>query len=305
MQISAIKGYLFAILSAVIYGCMPLIAKYIYADGVNALTLVFLRNFLALPSLAIMTLIKHRTLKISLKSLPKISLLSFFGCTITPVLLFSSYNQIATGTATVFHFIYPSIVVLIGTIFLKKKVPVCTIVSVILCFAGVCLFYNPYETFSLTGSALALSSGLTFAVYVTMLSNYKSQTVTGILLSFYIAAASSVMTFLICIFTNSLAFPKSPFGWLLCAFFAFMVTTVAVVFFQQGAFIIGGEKTSILSALEPITGIIIGAIVFSEYVDFKIIIGSILIVGASILIAITDIKKANKKSLKFSTDTNY
>ena len=53
MQNKMVKGYMLSILSAVIYGLMPLMAKYIYSDGVNALTLVFLRNFLALPSLAI------------------------------------------------------------------------------------------------------------------------------------------------------------------------------------------------------------------------------------------------------------
>ena len=61
MKSKLIKGYIFAVLSAVIYGFMPLMAKHIYADGVNAVTLVFLRNALALPSLAIITFLKHRT----------------------------------------------------------------------------------------------------------------------------------------------------------------------------------------------------------------------------------------------------
>ena len=37
-----LKGYIFAILSAVIYGLMPPMASYIYADGVNAMTLAAL-----------------------------------------------------------------------------------------------------------------------------------------------------------------------------------------------------------------------------------------------------------------------
>lgn len=202
----------------------------------------------------------------------------------------------ATGTATVFHFIYPSLVVLIGLIFLKKKVPLGTIISVLLCFVGICLFYNPSMQFSLQGSAFAFSSAVTFAVYVTMLSSYKFNTATGLLLSFYVALISSVITFLMCIGTNSLTLPKSLSGWVLCAVFAFMVTTLAVVFFQQGAFIIGGEKTSILSALEPITGLIVGMTVFNEPITTSVIIGSILVVGASILIAIFDIKKTTHKS---------
>ena len=60
-----IKGYIYSIVSAVIFGCMPLMAKYIYADGVNAISLVFLRNLIALPSLAVLALMQQKTLKIS------------------------------------------------------------------------------------------------------------------------------------------------------------------------------------------------------------------------------------------------
>ena len=186
--------------------------------------------------------------------------------------------------------------VLIGIVCLKKKVPFSTIMSVIMCFIGICLFYNPAMPFSLQGSAYALSSAVTFAIYVTMLSSYKLNTATGILLSFYIAVISSVITFVLCVATNSLALPNSLNGWILCAIFAFMVTTLAVVFFQQGALIIGGEKTSILSTLEPITGIIVGFTAFNEPITIGIAIGSFLVVGASILTAISDIKKPPKKT---------
>ena len=290
------KGYALAIVSAIVYGLMPLMAKYIYADGVNALTLVFLRNLLALPILAVITFIKHRTFKVPVKVLPKISILSFFGCCLTPILLFSSYNHMATGSATVFHFVYPSLVVLIGIIFYKKKVPFGTVVSVILCFVGICLFYDPSMPFSLQGSAFALSSAVTFAVYVVLLSNYKHDTVTGLLLSFYVAAISCVITFVICLATNALALPNSLSGWGLCALFGFLVTVIAVVFFQQGSFIIGGEKTAILSALEPITGVIVGITVFNESVTPGVVIGAIMVVGASVLIAVSDMKKAKKKA---------
>jgi len=56
-----VKGYLFAVLSAVIYGCMPLMAKHIYADGVNPLTLVFLRNLFSLIPLGLLALREGRS----------------------------------------------------------------------------------------------------------------------------------------------------------------------------------------------------------------------------------------------------
>ena len=98
-----IKGYLAVIASAVIYGCMPLMAKYIYLDGVNPMTLVFLRNTLALPVLVFLTLRQQKSLRISVATLPSILIMALLGCCITPILLFSSYSHISSGTATIWE----------------------------------------------------------------------------------------------------------------------------------------------------------------------------------------------------------
>jgi len=135
-----VKGYLFAILSAVIYGCMPLMAAYIYADGVNSFTLVFLRSLFAIVPLAILAYRQHKTLVIPWKLLPSIGLIGALGCCITPILLFTSYRFIASGTATVFHFVYPAIVVIGEILFLKKKAVFINLLSVFLCVIGICLF---------------------------------------------------------------------------------------------------------------------------------------------------------------------
>lgn len=285
-------GYTFAILSAVIYGCMPLMSKYIYAEGINSLTLVFLRNFLALPSLGVLAYFERKSFKIPLKTFFGISGLSLLGCSLTPVLLFSSYNYLSGGAATVFHFVYPSLVVLIGVVFLKKKLGLGTIISVALCFVGIALFYNPNDGFSLTGAVLSLGSGLAFSVFVVLMTRFESLKTLGLTFSFYIALWSSIIMFIACVVTNSLTLPTTALGWGLCVLFATLVTTGAVVLFQQGAFIIGGEKASILSTLEPITGVVLGIVVFGESSSVAVIIGSVLVVSASIIIALMDMKKA-------------
>lgn len=61
------KGYLYIILSAVIYGCMPMAAKFIYADGVSSLCLGFLRNLLAVPILALLAVKSGQPLRIGKK----------------------------------------------------------------------------------------------------------------------------------------------------------------------------------------------------------------------------------------------
>ena len=106
MQNKSIKGYVFAVLSAVIYGSMPLMSKYIYADGVNPFTLVFLRNAFSLIPLALLAYREHKTLKIPAKLLPSIALIGVLGCSVTPILLFSSYQFIKCCLLN--HIIYHS-----------------------------------------------------------------------------------------------------------------------------------------------------------------------------------------------------
>ena len=297
MNHKTIKGYLFAILSAMIYGCMPLMAKHIYADGVTAFTLVFFRNFFSLLPLALLAYRERKTLKFPRKQLPMMSLISILGCCITPILLFSSYQFIASGTATVLHFIYPAVVVISEILFFKRKAQAINLISVLLCIVGISFFHSPGESLRFTGSALALLSGVAFASYVILLSHFDNRNVSGFLFCFYVAAISSIASLIICITTNNLVLPSSLTGWGLCVLFSLLVTTGAVALFQQSAFLIGSERTSILSTLEPITGVTLGVIALGEPLGLRAVFGSLLVVAASILIAVFDMhKKAAPKS---------
>ena len=89
---------------------------------------------------------------------------------------------------------------------------------------------------------------------------------------------------------TSLTLPSSFVGWLYCFGFSLIINVCAVVMFQQGTFYIGGQKASILSTLEPITSIFVGALVFDEVIGIQTAAGSFLVILASILIALTDIR---------------
>lgn len=290
-----IKGYLAVIISAILYGCMPLMAKYIYADGVNPMTLVFLRNFLALPFIAAMAYGQNRTLRIPLKMLPRISLTSLFGCCITPVLLFTSYQFIESGTATVFHFIYPAIVVLGGVLLKEEQLKWGNVISVGLCFVGICLFYNPNSTLDWRGAIPAIASGFTYATYIILLSHSDAKKIPSFLFAFYVSLICSVVMLIVCLVTGQLALPQTLTGWGLSALFAVGITCGAVVLFQLGTFLIGGQQASILSALEPITSVVVGVVVFKEALGFRTVLGSVFVILATILIGIYNFKKAKRR----------
>lgn len=289
-----LKGYAFAILSAVIYGCMPLMSKLIYAEGVSPLMLVFLRNACSILPLCVLACLEKKTLAIPVRVLPRVGVLAFFGCALTPILLFSSYQFMESGTATVFHFVYPAIVIVIELLVLKTKVPLYKIIAVVLCVVGVGLFYSPGKALGITGSALALCSGITFAIYVVLLSHFRDDRVNGFLLAFYSTVISSFVLLAACLITNDLSFPTTLSGWGLCVLFSLAVTTGAVVLFQKSTSLIGGERTAILSTLEPITSLVIGVTVFQEDFGLQSLCATVLVIGAGIMTALFDLRGAKR-----------
>lgn len=286
-KFNLIKGYIFVLLSAVIFGLMPLMTKFIYREGTNAESLVFLRSALAVPMLLILALITKSPVRIKPARLPAISFMALTGCCITPLLLFISYNHIPSGTATVFHFIYPAVVVIGEFILFKSKLKGTHVLSVVLCVVGIVLFYNGGEI-NLVGSALALLSGVAYAAYVLTLSGYKHKEISGFTLSFYIAIVCTAVMLAACLVMDKLMLPASLLGWILVFIFSLAINVAAVILFQKGTFLIGGGRASILSTVEPVTSVLAGAIAFSEKISVANVFGTALVVAASILIALSD-----------------
>ena len=283
-----IKGYFLVILSAVIFGCMPLMVKGIYADGLNALSVVFLRNLLSMPVVALIAFCQNKTLKISPKALPEVAYTGLMGSCITPVLLFSSYFFMASGTATVLHFVYPAAVVLGGVLFYREKVTRGNLISMLICLGGMSLFYTPGEPLDWRGVLLAVVSGFGYAAYILKLSHFRHREITGFLLNFYFFLVNSAAMLVVCLIGGIPMFPKTAEVWGLCFGFAVAVNVCAVAMFQGGTRIIGGQQAAILSTMEPITSVFVGILVFREIMTVRTAIGSALVLLASVLIVALD-----------------
>lgn len=289
-------GYILVIISAVIFGCMPLITRFIYRENINSFSLVFLRNLISIPMLAIAVKICGKSLKIEARALPSIAWIAIVGCCATPMLLYTSYTFIDTGVATVFHFIYPAIVMLLGFLFLKNKIKLVDLLSLAVCIMGICMFYTPGAKFSVTGSALAILSGVTYAIYVIGLAGFRYKAkISGFLFQFYGAIFCSVTAFAFCFFSGRLVLPTSIKAWALCALFALVFNVGAVVLFQLGTGYIGGERASVLSAFEPITSVVVGMAFLNESGNWRTALGTFLVVSATVMIAVFDMRKKNSE----------
>jgi len=111
---------------------------------------------------------------------------------------------------------------------------------------------------------------------------------------FYMCLNTSALALPVCLLSGGLAVPANALCWVACFIFSVLISFGAVNLFQQGSFIIGGQRASILSTFEPITSLIVGVLVFQEALTAGALLGAVLIISATALVALSDIRASAK-----------
>ncbi|HAE91300.1 DMT family transporter [Tissierella praeacuta] len=283
-----LKGIFSVMISAIIFGSMPLMAKIVFNEGGNPTSLAFYRFLLIIPFLYILIKRnKEETLKITKDEFKKIILVGTIGYGATALLLYLSYNYIPSGMATTIHFVYPVFVILGCILFFKEKPNIIKIISVILCVLGVLMFYDGNGNINFMGIFLAFASSITFAFYTIYLDKSGLKEMNTVKLTFYLCSIAAVMMFIFSIITKTFTIHMKPLGWLMSLFLSLSVG-LGVNLFQIGIKIVGPQSTSILSTFEPITSVIIGVLILNESFGIRTFIGIGAILIAVILISIFD-----------------
>ncbi|MEG0292094.1 MAG: DMT family transporter [Anaerovoracaceae bacterium] len=285
-----IKGFFFASFAAIVYGLMPLCAKYIYAGGCTPESLVFYRGLLSMPFIYLL-MKKNKQVPLDSKKLLSLFVLTFFGTCLTQVFLFGSYNYISTGLSTTIHYSYPIFVFLGTALIFHEKLSKIKILCVILSTVGILCFYTPGGEISLFGVALSFLSGITFAFYIIFLDKSGLKDLPPFQLCFYMALFISISMIPFTLITGTLTYSFNPTTWILLFIFSLFVNLFATMFFQLGVRYIGTQKTSIINTFEPITSILVGVFVFSEVLTTKIIIGIVIILIAVLILSLFDKSK--------------
>ncbi len=280
------KGFISGIIGSISYGLNPLFAIPMYNVGFNADSVLFYRYFFAVVLYFIwLKLYKRISLKISLKEFLCLLFLSIIFA-VSSLTLFQSFNYIDTGIACTILFVYPTLVMLISTIFFKEKLRKSVISSLILTALGITFLYNGSNTaLNIKGVILVLLSALSYAIYMVGVKNINCiKHIRYDKLSFY------VMLLGLSVFIYNLKFctqlqPINSLKTLICALcLGIFPTIISLETVNISIRLIGASSASILGALEPLTAIFCGVMFFHECLSFKIIIGIILIITGVIAI---------------------
>jgi len=290
------KGIIFVILSAILYGFSPIYGKLSFIGGSNSVMLIFLRGTIALPILFLMLRYNNISLKVTKEEFKKIAILGFFGSTLTTCLLYTSYDYISAGTATTIHFSYPIIITTSCILLFKEKINIYKIVALIVSTIGIVMFFEKSGSSSMIGFILALISGFTYAFTVIYLDKSGLKDMNPIKLSFFLCLVMSVFVLVYGEYNQKITFDLSMSAWIYSIVVSLSVSIGALILFQIGLKEVGSSTAGILSMFEPLTSIIFGAIILHEAMSVNKIIGCILICTGVVILTMSK-KEKNAENL--------
>lgn len=282
-----INGIIYTVLSSAAFGVMPIFAKIAYSGGANAITVLFLRFFLAALIILPYIVVTKKDFKINRAQLVHIIFLAIIGYTATTYTLFISYNYISVGLSTTLHFIYPAIVTVFAVLLYKEKLYWRKILALALSVLGIYLLVGGGDVIiNFKGVGFAILSGCFYAYYIVGVSHSEVNKIDTYVLTFYLASIAALSLLIMGMVNGQLDFDIKPYSYLASGGIALVSTVLALTMFLKGIKIIGPSSAAILSTLEPIVSIVLGVLILKEQLTFTIVMGCILILFSVIILTL-------------------
>ena len=280
-----LRGTVCGIAAAVFYGTNPLGAMNLYADGISTNSTLFYRFGIAVVMLGVMMAVQRKSFALTRRELVTLAILGVFMSTSSTTLYFS-FNFMDVGIASTLLFVYPVMVAVIMATLFHEKVTAATVVAILLSLAGIALLNQTGNgtSLSLWGVTLVMLSSLTYAIYIVVV-NKSSLRMSSVKLTFYV-----LLFGLFTIYGYTLAMGETvqllvtPKQWIYATQLALMPTVLSLVLMVIAVHDIGSTPTAIMGAIEPITAVAIGVLVFGENFTPRLALGIVLILTAVLLI---------------------
>ncbi len=290
-------GILLIVISAASFGTLAIFGRFLYDNGLDTFTLLFLRFSFAACVMALLLLLRREALprgKILLQ-LIGMGALGYAGQAFSYL---SAIKYASTGLVALLLYLYPMFVFILSVIVLREKVTWLKVAALILALLGTALTVDP-KGGQLTGILLAILSAVIYSVYIIVGTNVMKH-VSAVQSSLVIFASAAVI-YGVATAVSGAHFPATDSGWLGIAGIVLVATVIPVATFLAGLERIGPTNASMLSTLEPVVTVLLAGLLFHEQLEPITIIGGGLILVAVILLTRSEVK-TNTHQEKFTPE---
>lgn len=290
-------GLLCAVLGAIGFSFKAILVKLAYRHGVDAETLLALRMAFALPFFLAMAAYAYVGAKRGQQVAPTardaaaLAGLGFLGYYLSSYFDFLGLNYISAGLERLILFTYPTIVIVLSALFLKKPITPRMGLALLMCYLGIGLAVghdlavSGGSTEIATGSALVFASAISYALFMmgngAMVARLGAMQVTA--LATAVACLLSIAQFLLLRPLSALVQPWEVYS---LALQMAVVSTVAPVWLISEAMRhLGAGPVSLTGTLGPVATLGLGWWLLGEHIGTVQLIGAVLVIGGVLVMA--------------------
>ena len=276
---------------SVLFSAKAMVVKLAYRHGVDAVTLLALRMLFAAPFFAV-TLAWSSRGRVALTGgqHARIILLGVLGYYAASYFDFLGLQHVSAGLERLILYLYPTIVVLISVLFLRRGFTRQDGVALVVAYAGiVAAFWHDLGTGGEgnvpLGAALVFASAFTYAIYL-VLAGELVHTVGAIRLTAYAILVSTAAVLLQAALQNPLAaFVQPAPVYLLSAVNGFFCTVLPAFATMLAIERIGASRTAMTAMIGPLATIALAWVLLGEAMTGWGLAGAALVLAGVLILS--------------------
>ena len=291
----SLAGFILTFIGAVLFSAKAVIVKKAFADiKVDALSLLAVRMICAVPfylAVAFYKTKQEHNKKLTGKQWWFLLLLGLMGYYVSSFLDFAGLQYISAGLERLILFLYPTITVLITTIFYRQKISFIQKMALLVTYTGIGIAFFGELQIDTGNPDFYLGSGLIFLCAITYgffiassgqlipqigATKFTAYAMTvaciGVLLHFFINGNFTVIE------SGNTKF------WLYGILLAVIATVIPTFLISAGLKKMGSNNVAIVSSIGPVSTIIQAHFILGERIFTAQIAGTILVIAGVVMI---------------------
>lgn len=294
---SRLVGMMLVALSAAGFGTLPLFGRYAYADGLDALTILFFRFSLAASLMLALLILRREHLPrgAALLRLIGMGALGYVGQAFAYL---TALKYASAGLVALLLYLYPVFVALLAALVLHEPLTGVKGLALGLALVGTALTVGPAGGQAL-GTLLAVAAAAIYSVYI-IVGTHVMKHVSAVQSSAVIFAAAGVTSGALMI-VNGPRLPATGAGWAAITAIVLIATVLPVVAFLAGLERIGPTNAAMLSTLEPVVTVLLATWWLNETLKPVTWLGGGLILIAVLLLTHSELRRTQPRVISESS----
>jgi drug/metabolite transporter (DMT)-like permease len=289
-----VAGLLFTVLGAAGFSAKAILAKLCYRYGISGFATLTLRMMFAMPLYTVIFIYYYRRQAPDVRKSfradwASVAVVGLFGYYLASWFDFVGLEYISASFERLLLFIYPTLVLLISLVWLKRRAGRREIAALLVTYVGIGISYhNETATFGAkahVGAIYVVMAAITYAIYLVATEKLSRRYSPMVFTSFAIlVSAAAIIIHGLALGEKLGGFPAVVYYYTLAM--AVFCTVLPSLFVAQGIALIGSNRAAILSTLGPVMTIYMAYAILGEDVNSLQTLGTLCVIAGVALLTV-------------------